>query len=47
MSFGQKKVPSPFATARLVAALRRFSELADEIAEVDVTTLAGSEAGLP
>jgi hypothetical protein len=32
-SFGQKKAPSPFATARLAAVLRRFNDMAGEIAE--------------
>ena len=32
-SFGQKKAPSPFATARLAAVLRRFDHLAEEIAD--------------
>lgn len=32
-SFGQKKAPSPFATARLAAVLRRFDHLTEEIAD--------------
>jgi len=44
-SFGQKKKPSPFATARLLAVLRPLAELADEIAAVDVTALASSKGG--
>ncbi len=44
-SFGQKKRPSPFATARLCAVLRRFDDLVDDIAAVDVTTLASSKGG--
>jgi hypothetical protein len=44
-SFGQKKKPSPFATARLLAVLRPFAELSDEIAAVDVTALASSKGG--
>jgi hypothetical protein len=44
-SFGQKKHPSPFATARLAAVLRRFDDLSDEIRAVDVSLLAGSKGG--
>lgn len=44
-SFGQKKRPSPFATARLLQVLRRFDDLSDEAAAVDVTTLASSKGG--
>jgi hypothetical protein len=44
-SFGQKKKPSPFATARLLAVLRPFAGLADEIDAVDVTALASSKGG--
>ncbi len=44
-SFGQKKQPSPFATARLCAILRRFSDLTPEIASVDVLSLASSKGG--
>lgn len=32
-SFGQKKLPSPFATARLAAVLRRFADLEREVRE--------------
>lgn len=46
-SFGQKREPSPFATARLAAVLSRFPSMVDEIADVDVAALTGSEAGLP
>jgi len=35
-SFGQKKVPSPFATARLAVVLRRFDDMAAEIAGINV-----------
>jgi hypothetical protein len=45
LSFGQKKRPSPFATARVLAVLRSFVELADEIAAVDVVTLPSSKGG--
>jgi len=44
-SFGQKKVPSPFATAWVTATLRPFGDLADEIAEVDVLSLTSSKGG--
>jgi hypothetical protein len=44
-SFGQKKRPSPFATARLLQVLRRFDDLGDEAAAVDVTALTSSRGG--
>jgi hypothetical protein len=44
-SFGQKKRPSPFATARLFAALTPFADLASEVAAVDVSTVASSKGG--
>lgn len=44
-SFGQKKQPSPIATALLAAVVRPFADLADDIFEVDVTTLASSKGG--
>lgn len=44
-SFGQKKVPSPFATARLHQVLRRLDDLADEAARIDVTALGSSKGG--
>jgi hypothetical protein len=44
-SFGQKKAPSPFATARLCTILRRFDDLTDEIRSVDVLTLGSSKGG--
>ncbi|MCX7783765.1 MAG: hypothetical protein N2318_09010 [Meiothermus sp.] len=44
-SFGQKKQPSPFATARLAAVLRRFNDLTDEIRAVDVDRLESSRGG--
>ena len=44
-SFGQKKRPSPFATAIVAAALRRFEDLEEEIAAVDVLALASSKGG--
>ncbi|MCU0506041.1 MAG: hypothetical protein MUE82_09790, partial [Chloroflexi bacterium] len=44
-SFGQKKVPSPFATARVAAVVRPLGDLADEIRAVDVATLGSSKGG--
>lgn len=44
-SFGQKKRPSPFATARVLAVLRPFEDLADDVASVDVLTLGSSKGG--
>lgn len=44
-SFGQKRRPSPIATALLGAVAVRFVELADDIGAVDVTTLASSKGG--
>jgi hypothetical protein len=44
-AFGQKKRPSPFATARVLAVLRPFEDLADEIASVDVLALDSSKGG--
>ncbi|MEW6060134.1 MAG: hypothetical protein AB1551_08375 [Actinomycetota bacterium] len=44
-SFGQKKVPSAFATARLAAVLRRLDDLAPEIRAVDVRKLTSSKGG--
>ncbi|MHB1342110.1 MAG: winged helix DNA-binding domain-containing protein [Coriobacteriia bacterium] len=44
-SFGQKKEPSPTATALVAAALTRLEGLADEIAAVDVTALGSSKGG--
>jgi hypothetical protein len=38
-SFGQRKRPSPFATARLLQVLHGFVDLRDESAAVDVTAL--------
>jgi len=45
LSFGQKKLPSAFATARVCAVLRRFDDLAGEIAGVDVLALGSSKGG--
>jgi hypothetical protein len=44
-SFGQKKRPSPFATARLLRVLHRFDALAGEAAAVDITALTSSKGG--
>jgi hypothetical protein len=44
-SFGQKKHPSPFATARVLTTLTRFDELAGDAAAVDVTALGSSKGG--
>lgn len=44
-SFGQKKVPSPFATARCLQVIMRLEDLAAEAAEVDVTALSSSKGG--
>lgn len=44
-SFGQKKRPSPFATARLHQVLRRFGDLDGDVREVDVTALGSSKGG--
>ena len=44
-SFGQKKQPSPFATARVLSTLSRYDELVDDAAAVDVTTLSSSRGG--
>jgi hypothetical protein len=44
-SIGQKKRPSPLATARVLAVLRRFEGLADEIESVDLLSLGSSKGG--
>jgi hypothetical protein len=44
-SFGQKKDPSPFATARVLATLRPFDDLAEDVAAVNVSTLGSSKGG--
>lgn len=44
-SFGQKKQPSPFATALLLTALRRVEDLAPEVVRVDVGALGSSKGG--
>jgi hypothetical protein len=44
-SFGQKKAPSAFATARVCVILRRLGSLAGDIAAVDVRALTSSKGG--
>jgi hypothetical protein len=44
-SFGQKKRPSPLATALVLAVLRRFDDLAPAAAAVEVAALASSKGG--
>jgi hypothetical protein len=44
-SFGQKKHPSPIATALLARVVRRFSDLASDIGAVDVLALGSSRGG--
>jgi hypothetical protein len=44
-SFGQKKTPSAFGTARLCVILRRLGALAGDITAVDVRSLASSKGG--
>jgi len=44
-SFGQKRTPSAFATARVAVVLRRLGPLVDDIAAVDVTALGSSKGG--
>jgi hypothetical protein len=44
-SFGQKKQPSPIATALLLCLVRRFTDLTDDVAKVDITRLASSKGG--
>ena len=44
-SFGQKKLPSPYATARVLAVLCRFDDLAAEARDVDVLALSSSKGG--
>ncbi|NPV69977.1 MAG: hypothetical protein HPY55_04915 [Firmicutes bacterium] len=44
-SFGQKKQPSPFATAILASVLRRFNDLTGDIEAVDVLALGSSRGG--
>ncbi|NTW28142.1 MAG: hypothetical protein HGA39_02105 [Coriobacteriia bacterium] len=44
-SFGQKKTPSAFATARIAVALRKLDDLIGEIEAVDVLALGSSKGG--
>jgi hypothetical protein len=44
-SFGQKKRPSPFATAKVLAVLAPLGALAERIAAVDVLSLTSSKGG--
>jgi hypothetical protein len=44
-SFGQKKLPSAFATAHLLTILRRFDDLVEDIRAVDVRALGSSRGG--
>ena len=44
-SFGQKKHPSPYATARLLGILHRLDDLAPDALAVDVTALTSSKGG--
>jgi hypothetical protein len=44
-SFGQKKTPSPFATARLCAVLNRLGDLAGEARKIDILALSSSKGG--
>jgi hypothetical protein len=44
-TFGQKKASSAWATARLCTVVRRFEELAADIAAVDVLALGSSKGG--
>ena len=44
-SFGQKRRPSAFATARLLAVLHRLDDLAPEALAIDVGVLASSKGG--
>jgi hypothetical protein len=44
-SFGQKQQPSAFATAHLLAILRRFEDLTEDVRAVDVRALGSSRGG--
>lgn len=44
-SFGQKKRPSPFATARLLAVLHRLDDLAGDAQAIDIRALTSSKGG--
>jgi hypothetical protein len=45
LSFGQKRTPSGFATARVLAVLHRLDDLASDAAAVEVSALASSKGG--
>ena len=45
LSFGQKRTPSPIATALLAVVAHRFTELAHDVANVEVERLASSKGG--
>ena len=44
-SFGQKKTPSPIATALLAVVTHRFADLRDDVNDVEVERLASSKGG--
>ncbi len=44
-SFGQKRAPSPIATALLAVVARRFADLVDDVNDVEVERLASSKGG--
>jgi hypothetical protein len=44
-SFGQKKVPSPFATAKVLSVLDPYTGLAGDVVQVDVLALASARGG--
>jgi hypothetical protein len=44
-SWGRKGAPSPFATARVLVALARVGDLAEQVAAVDVLALGSSRGG--
>jgi hypothetical protein len=44
-SFGQKKVASPFATAKVLSVLDPYTGLAGDVAQVDVLALASARGG--
>ena len=44
-SFGQKKVASPFATAKVMSVLAPFTGLAGDVAQVDVLALTSARGG--
>jgi hypothetical protein len=44
-TFGQKKEPSEFATARLLALLQPFASLASDVRAIDVSALTSSKGG--